>query len=88
MTEENNGTVGSEDVIWFEVVTHMFGLQLAFYTSRRCRNSSVSIVTAYGLNDRGSIPDRRKDFTLGRQVQTIRGPLPPSDPIVWEVISL
>jgi hypothetical protein len=28
----------------------------------RSRGSSVSIVSDYGLNDRGSIPDRRREF--------------------------
>jgi hypothetical protein len=34
------------------------------YTYMRSRGSSVSIVSDYGLDDRGSIPDRRRGFFL------------------------
>jgi hypothetical protein len=70
MTRENNRTVGSEDGMWPGVISHVLGLLLAFCTFRRYRNSSVSIVTANGLNDRGSIANRNKDFTLSYSPST------------------
>jgi hypothetical protein len=36
----------------------------------RNRDSSVSIVTGYGLDDRGSIPDSAINFSLCHRVQT------------------
>jgi hypothetical protein len=44
----------------------------------RSRGSSGSIVSDYGLDDRGSIPDRAEDFSSSPCVQTGSGAHPAS----------
>jgi hypothetical protein len=44
----------------------------------RSRGSSVSIVSDYGLNDRGSIPTEAEEFSSGLCVQTGSGVHPAS----------
>jgi hypothetical protein len=44
--------------------------------STRSRGSSICIVFDYGLNDRGSTPDKDRDFSSGLYVQTGSGGRP------------
>jgi hypothetical protein len=47
----------------------------------RCRGSSLSIVTEYGLDDWGSIPDRDGGLFFSLRVQTDSGAHPASCPM-------
>jgi hypothetical protein len=76
--------------IYFGVQGHCFAYQnfkitctikvcnvlLFLYMVDMERGSSVSIVSDYGLDDRGSIPDRAEDFSSSLCVQTGSGAHP------------
>ncbi|KDR20946.1 hypothetical protein L798_03885 [Zootermopsis nevadensis] len=64
---------------------HDHNLFLCHNSKLVSRDSSVSIVTSYRLDDRGSIPDNSREFFLC--VQTGSGVLPTSYPMGTGVLS-
>jgi hypothetical protein len=56
----------------------LLAFTLNIWRSRETRNSSVSIVTGYGLDGRGSVSGRDKRFFSSQRVDRLWGP-----PIYW-----
>jgi hypothetical protein len=61
-----------------------FPLLIAFRTFfvgnyYNCRDSSVTIDSGYGLDGQGSIPGRRRNFSLLPRVQNVSGAHPASN---------
>jgi hypothetical protein len=70
--------------VWIEVLNFIymnFGTQRFNIGKYFSRLSSLSAVSVYRLNDRGSIPDRGKGFSSSLCVQSSSEPYPASYPM-------
>jgi hypothetical protein len=72
-TVEHQRSFGGVEAVYFKL--HMNTIK------ERSRGRSVSIVSDYGLDDRGSIPDRGRGFSSSFCVQTGSGAHQP--PVQW-----